>query len=504
MRTFFTQERLTQLFSIDLRSLALVRIGLAVVILIDCARRIPDMFTFYGDGGVLPLSYTQLFWTGDWSWSLHLLGGGHPAVLVALFAAYVFAALALLVGWHTRIATIAVWILTVSLHNANPLILQGEDVLLRVVLFVSLFLPLGAVYSIDRWRAKKAPASHTIFSGWSVAYLLQLGFLYFFVSLYKHSEEWTGGTAIYYALSIDQYATQFGRYLLNFPDMLTVMTYCVLIFQSFALFLLFSPVYTTFVRTVTVIGLMTMHASFAASMHLGMFSSVSIVALCAFLPSPLWNTLERFFSAQFQRARVFIQSLSSTGKEIATLPHAGSAAWISLLGSIYILYIFSWHLGNVFIPGQYVPFTHGFEIPAKILRIDQRWNLFAPYPYRHDGWIVIPGVLNNGEQVDVFRPDTLLSFERPPVVYESYPRPRWRRYFLSLWIEDNARYRVPYAEYLCRTWNETHEGDEQLKQLHVVYEVEWTPAPGEATQPVRPVSLIAWDCTKNEPLATQD
>jgi len=487
-------ERLAHLFSIDLRSLALVRVGIAAVVLIDVCRRIPDLFLFYGDGGVFPVSYAYTFWTSDWMWSLHLLGGGAPTLLTALFVIETLAAVALLIGFYTRIATIVLWVLVVSLHNANPLILQGEDVLLRVTLFVSMFLPLGAVYSLDRFRQGNRLAENMVLSGWTVAYLLQLGFLYFFVSIYKHSPEWVGGTAAYYALSLDQYATHFGRYLLQFPSFLVFTTYSILIFQSLALFLLFSPVYTTVIRVVTVLGLMIMHASFAASMHLGMFSSMSIVALCGFLPPALWNWLEAQAARAGARTRSALQALSCAVSRNPGVPETTTGAVVSLVGALYILYIFFWHMGNVFVPGQYVPFQYGFETPAKIIRIDQRWNLFAPYPYRHDGWIIVDAERPDGSHVNLRTGESPVSFERPVVIYDTYPRPRWRRYFLSLWIENNARYRVPYAQYLCR---EAQAQGDAVQKLNVLYMVEWTPVPGEAPKPVEPTSLIQWDCVQN-------
>lgn len=499
-------ERLRRVFEMDVRSLALVRIVLGVIILQDIARRLLDISHFYGDQGVLPTSYLDTFWTGDWAWSLHALFGGPPMLLGVLFAAHALFGIFFLLGFHTRIATVALWILTISLHNANPLILQGEDVLLRSVLFVGMFLPLGTVFSVDAYR--RVVAGKTVLSGWTVAFLLQLGFLYFFVSLYKHSAEWVQGDAIYYAMSIDQYATSLGRWLLQFPDFLWLLTITILIFQSFALFLLFSPFYTNVIRGVTVALLMLMHAGFAATMHLGMFSAVSIAALCGFIPSALWDSIGRVAKTHFVAVAVWrwcgsaasrLASLRDTAtKRVSTNPSASSTPTeiISIIGIVYIVYIFFWHAGNVVSPGQYVPFSHGFEWPAKVLRLDQRWNLFAPYPYRHDGWIVIAASTQNGENIDLFRDGAPLSFEKPSVVYDIYPRPRWRRYFLSLWPDGGAIYRRPYAEYLCRTGNAERAEGQKIARLEVIYMLEWTPAPEEPQAAVRPVSLIAWDCEK--------
>lgn len=481
---------LTKIFSIDVRSLALVRVALAIIVLQDLGRRAFDIGIFYGNQGVLPSEYLHAFWNGVFSWSLHLIGGGPVWFLGTVFILHAVAALFFLFGFHTRIATLVVWVLTVSLHNANPLILQGEDVLLRVVLFVCIFLPLGATYSIDRWRRRLAPSALVV-SGWTVAYLLQIAFLYFFVALYKHSPEWINGDAIYYALSIDQYATPVGKYLLNFPGVLSFFTVSILVFQSLALFLLFSPYRTVWVRGVTVFFLMLMHASFAVSMNLGMFSAVSIAALCAFIPSELWEAFEKMLRERWRAFRDSAGSLTAVAGEVQE-PITRIQQFVSFIGIVYIFYIFFWHGFNVVHPGQYVPFNHGFEIPAKVLRLDQRWNLFAPYPYRDDGWIVVAATLADGSQIDLFRDGAVLSYEHPSVIYDLYPRPRWRRYFLSLRLEGNAEFRVPYIQYLCKEWDGSTRP--KVESIEVIYMLEWTPAPGEAQSPVHPVTLISENC----------
>lgn len=493
------RANLVEVFSIDLRSLALVRIAIAGIILQDLARRAFDIAVFYGKGGVLPPPYPEMFWNGEWAWSLHLIGGGPQFLIIALFFVQALAALALFFGFHTRLAAVVTWVLLISLHNANPLILQGEDVLLRAVLFVSLFLPIGAVFSLDRFIAKKPSRERRVLSGWSVAYLLQIGFLYYFVSLYKHSAEWLSGDAIYYALSIDQYATALGKFLLHFPDLLTLLTYSVLILQTLALFLLFFPFHTNVVRITTVLLLICMHAAFALSMHLAMFSAVSIAALLGFLPSSLWDRAERFLSKRYARARDILPKLTiAAGGEVTPNVRAVPKI-ISMLGIAYICYIFLWHALGFLNQERYGSFNNGFELPAEILRLDQRWNLFAPYPYRDDGWIIIAAENVRGEEIDLFRNGAVLSFERPEVIYDLYPQARWRRYFLNLRRPGDAEFRVPFAEYLCNDWNGAH-AESRITSVEILYMLERTPAPGEMAVAIVPTSMLRWDCDRNAAL----
>ena len=50
----FRHPKWDQLFGIDLRSLAVLRIGLALLVLTDLFDRLPDLEAHYTDQGVLP------------------------------------------------------------------------------------------------------------------------------------------------------------------------------------------------------------------------------------------------------------------------------------------------------------------------------------------------------------------------------------------------------------------------------------------------------------------
>ena len=138
--------KLKELFGIDLRSLALFRICLGLIILIDLLTRLPDLNTFYTDAGLLPraalVGQPQLI-------SAHLMNGTVWFQAV-LFLIQGVCAVGLLVGYRTRLMTWLSWVLMVSLHWRFRSILGGGDEYLRYLLFWSVFLPLGARWSVDR------------------------------------------------------------------------------------------------------------------------------------------------------------------------------------------------------------------------------------------------------------------------------------------------------------------------------------------------------------------
>jgi hypothetical protein len=79
--------------------------------------------------------------------------------------------------------------------------LQGGDDMLRLLLFWAIFLPWGERYSIQ----KKSSYANHYFDWANIGYILLPVSVFFFSALLKTSPEWrTEGTALYYALSLDQ------------------------------------------------------------------------------------------------------------------------------------------------------------------------------------------------------------------------------------------------------------------------------------------------------------
>ena len=145
------QRPLTDVLGLDVRSLAVFRVGLGLLLLTDVLTRVQHLDAHYTDAGVLPLSVLlRQQWNNGW-WSLHALSGDAGLQWLLFGLAAVFA-VQLVLGWRTRVAHVASWVLLASAQARNPLVLQGGDDLLRLVTFWSMFLPLGATWSLDARR----------------------------------------------------------------------------------------------------------------------------------------------------------------------------------------------------------------------------------------------------------------------------------------------------------------------------------------------------------------
>ncbi|MEZ9524651.1 HTTM domain-containing protein, partial [Enterovibrio norvegicus] len=166
-------------FGIDLRTLALFRIGLALMILIDLISRARDITAFYTDDGLLSRTASMTI-SSEYRLSLYWMNGSEWFATL-LFVVAAFVALLLLVGYKSRVMAFISWIFLFSIVNRNSVIVSGGDVLLVVMCFWAILLPIGARFSIDsslnrRYKADEnaIPDDHKYFSVVSVAVLLQV------------------------------------------------------------------------------------------------------------------------------------------------------------------------------------------------------------------------------------------------------------------------------------------------------------------------------------------
>ncbi len=176
------------MIGIDLRTLALFRALLGLLLLASVLGCCSDLGVFWTDDGVMPRRWLVEA-DSRWRLSLYLVNGQSwfVALLLALQAGF---ALMLALGWRTRLATVASFALWVSLLNRNPLVLNGGDLLLCCLLFWAMFLPLGARHSVDVALSSAPPPKDDLhMSGASVGLLTQAMSVYFFSALLKSGSE---------------------------------------------------------------------------------------------------------------------------------------------------------------------------------------------------------------------------------------------------------------------------------------------------------------------------
>ena len=218
---------------LDLRSLALFRITIGLCVLCDLINRSQYLAYHYTDHGVLPRESLIRTFGDGWRLSLHNWNGSVSAAWM-MFIASGFAALMMTVGWRTRLFTFITYVLNLSLQNRNPLVIQGGDVFLRIVLLLSVFLPLGARYSFDRLfrfpetSIEPEPTSSAYRSPATYALGLQVMCLYFFTGLMKWLDpSWHSGSGAYFSFNTYQFETRLGVFLGSVPLFTHVMNWVI-------------------------------------------------------------------------------------------------------------------------------------------------------------------------------------------------------------------------------------------------------------------------------------
>ncbi|MCP2731917.1 HTTM domain-containing protein [Limnofasciculus baicalensis] len=584
-------KKLEELFGLDLRSLALMRICLAILIIVDLIKRSQDLAAHYTDFGILPRGPLIEQFLNPLLWSFHLFSGKSffEAILFILAG---LVALVLLIGYQTRLFTILSWILLVSLQNRNPIILDGGDIELHLLLFWGIFLPLGAYYSVDSaLNSSEKPLPTRILSPASVALILQVCLVYWVSAILKSDPVWwKEGSAAYYALSIDQLATPLGHFLLNFPGLLTISTFITIWIEACGPFLLFVPIATPIFRIAAVVIFISLHGGFGLTLTLDLFPVIAASGWLACLPSEFWDGISaKLQTPQRQGLRIYYDGDCGFCKkmvyiirtclilpETPLLPAQDNPeiftymktqnSWvvvdwkerkhfkfeaISYICSLSPLFFpivpllkwqpimsigtnfYEWVANNrrtaskVTTHFQFRPlevqvsyWTNAialsclvcillwnlntiapslFKLPNFVtslsfsLRLDQRWDMFAPNPLVDDGWYVIPGYLKDGTEIDVFNHGKPVTWEKPALVADTYPNGRWRKYMLNFWYPDNARYRPYYGGYLCRDWNSQHQGGKQLDRFNIYFMKERT-LPNYQPPKVEKVFIMDYYC----------
>ena len=608
--------RLQNPFYVDLRSLALIRILLGFLLLSDLIIRGGDFFIWTTDDGVMPRHWL-IDWNSPWRWSLYFISG-HWTWSALLFSASAFSALMVIVGFKTRFFSVLSLVLLISLQNRTPLLMQGGDSLLSAVLFWACFLPMGARYSLESVKNSLDPIkdhckglvnNHLSIS--SGAILIQAMSVYFFSAFLKTGAEWQlDGSAIYFALHLDDMTTGLAQYWRDYFWLTKPLTHYVWWLELLGPLLIFTPIANTLFRYVFIACFITLEIGFLLNLQIGLFPLISITSILFFLPNHFWDLAEKKVVIEKQkkliiyfdqpcgfcrnlclilRAGLFIphakilpaQSIPEVAKlleeefswvvetedgrrttkteAMETLfrrspvfwPAAPAIRLLNKLGdkayrfigehreeigarfetvlpidrqyqlpgkisecsaAIILLTVILWNISTI--PDWRKSFSSSGEetAPLKIpfpsslspflrtVRLDQTWNMFAPYPTRADRWLVVPALTSDDNLVYLSTGSPAMTETKETElkniqVFENY---RWRKYLHNLGLARFEKFRRYYGDWLCRTWRDEEQPELRLQGLHIYQKRQKTHQPGEQPLPVTAKRIWRHWCDKDK------
>jgi len=457
-------------FSLDLRSLALFRMGLGAVILWDLAIRATSLTAHYTDQGIFSLEQLVHENPGQWVFSLHALSGTieFQAGLFLIAALFAFC---LMIGCWTRVAIIVSWVLLASLYNRNPLVINAGDVMLRALMFWAMFLPLGARWSVDAVLSAKRISASSVVSVRTMAIILQICFVYWFTVLLKTGNDWWDGSALYYVFQRELLLTAWGRSFAKWSNWHAPLTYAVILWEVIGtLFLILGRGW----RMISILGFIAFHGAIAILMNVGLFPAVAIVAWLLLLPTVFWESLV----TGFPRCR---QSMQSLGLKFSMLIRSsnkieGEIAH-SLAGSVAVgvclCVVFVYNIEGLFEESSdKYPFQNVGKL-VNVLQLDQRWGMFGPNPSRDDGWFVCWARLSNGDTVDLFSREKF-TWQKPQDLREHIPNRRWGKIMFKMLDPSRMEMRRRYLALLIDEWNATHDSDQQVRSYAFRFVLEVT------------------------------
>ncbi len=509
---------LTRRVTIDTRSLAVFRILAGVLVIADVLLRLRNFRFFYTDDGVMPVSLAQEL-THEYAVSVFFLSGS-PAVTLVLFGLHLLVGVALLFGYHTRIAAVLAFVFVVSLDFRMPLATSYADILFRHLLFWGMFLPLGQRFSLDAIRSETPAAkTHTSLAGAFV--LIQMVAMYIANGSHKipWREDWLSGQSLYGILHYDSISWLLGPYIREFPLLMQLgsIKWYILMLAA-PMLVLFAGRARYFAATLYVSG----HLFMASTVRIGAFPFVALMGLALFYQSRAWAdgrwVAQRLgFVSRFEtvhvRGTAYGQRLDRLLPR-ATLPETPAIERLRVPATVLVTVVVIVSGAFVVVPTlatvgaindeATMPLADRVESVQSSVRLDQPPWRFYQGPIGSDEYYVFAGLRSDGEVVDVYN-DRPMAWDRPHGHrnYQQLDTYRERFYMYSIDSRTNPAYSddadAVYAEYLCADYRS--EGQELTHiNLWVIEENVDLDNPNDYENYDREASLIhAHACGEDEP-----
>ncbi len=444
-------SKFAKLITLDTRSLGVFRIMLGLTILLDLYIRAKHLELFYTNEGVFQIK-PGFVWLNHLS--LHTFSGEAEYITLLFWIAACFAVL-LIIGFLTPVVQPICWFLLISLHARNTYVLNDGDTLLRLIMFISIFLPIGARFSADALLFKKwtTKVEDNYYSAWTLAFIFQLIILYAVSGWAKFTKIWHSGQGIYYTMMSHTYAKSTSKYLLNTPFVMTLLTYFTLLLERFGWFLLLFSSRTQLYRLIAVVLFISFHFGLFLFMELGIFPLVAIVAWIALIPSFIWD---KYLPQTAGLKNVDAQNQSNGLIGLLFKKNSWRSLTIQCFGVLAIT-LNIYH--NFDLNDHSFVKIKPFDFLIEKLYLDQGWRVFTG-PATSDGWYVIEATLADGESIDLLKQEWPLNWEKPQVVSEEYKTHRQRKFIGR--IRDNIYYQKQLILYLSNKWNESHEPNSKI------------------------------------------
>lgn len=437
-------EALARTSGMDLRSLALFRVGLGLVVFIDLFQRLRHFKAFYHFEGIVPPGSASIGF-------LPVLDGfdAHALSLPVLWAGLIAAAL-LILGRKARTMAALCWIVLAFLNSRNWMVLHLADRLVLLMLMWAVLLPIGRHWALDaRDRARREQRIH--FGVATVGLHLQVAVVYFTGALLKSRQPtWRDGSHLGNTIERIEYLSPVGMVLKDLTFLHTPTTWIVLYLQLFGALLLLTPWRFTHLRGVILGSLALLQLGMGTALNVGLFPWISIVGLIALVPPGVWG--------QAHSTKLRVTSAKS-------VPHRLGAYAQGSIGLLFITVMTLETLND----HLHLRSASGFvgHLPGGS-NFMQRWTMFTA-PASHGGWFIVPAITSQGDTINLLRDGEPPSRNPPSDPWKDFRSHRWRILIAnSLRATQIPENRERFLRYLMEDWNDKAEPRAKVKSLELV------------------------------------
>jgi uncharacterized membrane protein YphA (DoxX/SURF4 family) len=501
--------------TLDDRSLGAGRIALGLVLLLDLAKRVPGISTWYTNEGLLP-NHT-LLWQPTYDHALSLFYAASYSYEVAVgFLLCGVAYFMLLLGWRTRPAQVLSLVAVLSLHGRVLFVQNGGNVVLSELCLWTCFLPMGRRFSLDALcasrpheRGKVVPdADHDVRSIACLAILLQLAVIYFFNGIQKTGPSWREGSAVHYVFQSDGQVTWVGLWLRPHLTlaMSRLLTQATVFVELAAPVLILLPFGTAAARMIAIGMLFGLHSGFSVFLNLGIFSPAMIACFPNLLPRAFWTwasrppsagTMRRMALWGYERLAPIAAALGRELRQLLALSPrpapAPSPLTLTRARRYGVRLREATVLGLILIAATQVCVENP-AVPAALrslqpdwahvvvngLQLLQGWAMFTPEPPGGDRTIVVDAVTTDGRHVDPLN-ETARGRDKPRFSETTIPAGLGYNVFFGTYVDriaDFPPYHLALMEWILRYPDRTGRAQDTLTSFTVSLVENDSPPPG--------------------------
>ena len=216
------------------------------------------------------------------TWGIFEVWNTNGAILIGVIV-LILSAIALLVGWHSRLAAVVVFILIVSFERRVPSAFNAGDALVRIEAFFLALMPCGTALSLDQRRRTGSFWSAQTRPNWPIRLIqLQLSIIYLASARSKLSGgTWENGTAVSYALRIeDMQRVPLPHWFVTNAPAMNLMTWATIATELAVGILVWFPRFRPWVLAAGVL----LHLMIDVNIQIGIFSYAMFVMYLAWIP----------------------------------------------------------------------------------------------------------------------------------------------------------------------------------------------------------------------------